>query len=317
MIHTVFNPKGVGAVPSVVAIGNFDGVHLGHHALLKQLTATAKHYGVPSVVITFEPHPRFVLTPDSAPPRLTSLRDKICELATAGVDKIVVVPFTKKVATLSASKFLQRIHDDGILICHLIVGDDFRFGAKRQAGIESLQNNQVKKTQFDITVVKDVCDTCEKISSTRIRSLLKSGKLSEAAALMGRPFFISGKVCEGKKIGRTLGFPTANLKTGRWGIPLSGVFAVKVRLPDGKYAAGIANVGRRPTIADNQPVNIEVHLLDIECALYNQCITVYFLKKIRDEQHFDSLFALQTAIKQDKERAKAYFKLNPVNSLNG
>lgn len=283
--------------PCAVSIGNFDGMHLGHQALLAKLTQTAKALNVTSAVMTFEPHPREFFTPDSAPARLCSLREKLEYFAEAGVERVYVCHFNKRFATVTAADFMQNILRDALNAEAILVGEDFRFGAKRAGSVHDFVS-----AGFNLISLPQVDLGAERVSSTRVRSALAAGDLEQATALLGRAYSISGKVVHGAKLGRQLGFPTANIHMRHERPAFTGVYAVKL---DGLH--GVANLGVRPTIAGLPKLSLEVHVLDFASDLYGKHVHVEFLHKIRDEMKFDGLDALKARIAVDTAIARDFF----------
>ncbi len=293
--------------PCALAIGNFDGMHLGHQALLNKLIATAKVMQVTSAVMTFEPHPREFFTPESAPARLCSMREKLEHLAEAGVEVAYVIRFDRRFAKVTAEAFMNDILRDTLNTQAILVGEDFRFGAKRAgttADFVEAGFNLVSLPQVDMLNRENLP---ERVSSTRVRAALAAGRLIEAHSLLGRAYSISGKVIHGAKRGRQLGFPTANIHMRHERPALTGVYAVKL---DG--LPSVANLGVRPTIAGVPKLSLEVHILDFDGDLYDRHVHVEFLHKIRDEIKFDGLEALKAQIAQDVLVARAFFKQNAV-----
>jgi riboflavin kinase/FMN adenylyltransferase len=288
--------------PCALAIGNFDGLHLGHQALLSKLIQVAKTQHLISAVITFEPHPREFFTPESAPTRLCSLREKLEHFAAAGVERVYVCRFNQSFAKVTADEFMQNILRHALNTQAVLVGEDFRFGAKRagsiqdfvQSGFNLISLPQVDSSQGNIEATR--------VSSTRVRMALAAGNLQEASSLLGRPYSMSGKVVHGAKRGRELGYPTANVHMRHERPALSGVYAVKL---DG--LPSVANLGIRPTIVGVPKLLLEVHVLDFSEDLYGQHVRVEFLHKIRDEMKFDSLDALKTQIGKDVAVARRFF----------
>ncbi len=285
----------------VATIGNFDGVHLGHQAVLQQLATKAKTLQLPTVVIIFEPQPQEFFA--KAPARLTRLREKLMAMRHYGVDKVFCLHFNKKLATLSAEAFIQEILIDGLGVQHLVVGDDFSFGQKRQGNFTMLQQAG-KYNGFTVESQHTFILGNERVSSTRVRQALIQGDLSTARQLLGRPYSMFGRVRHGQKMGRTIGFPTANIFIHREVSPLNGVFAVTLHGVTEKPLAGVANLGTRPTV-DGERFLLEVHLFDFDKTIYGHYVEVEFVRKIRDEQHFASFDALKAQIKNDVESAKA------------
>jgi riboflavin kinase/FMN adenylyltransferase len=288
--------------PCALAIGNFDGLHLGHQALLNKLIQVAKTQHLISAVFTFEPHPREFFTPESAPTRLCSLREKLEHFSAAGVERVYVCRFNHSFAKVTADEFMQNILRHALNTQAVLVGEDFRFGAKRagsiqdfvQSGFNLISLPQVDSPQDNNEAIR--------VSSTRVRMALAAGNLQEASSLLGRPYSMSGKVVHGAKRGRELGYPTANVHMRHERPALSGVYAVKL---DG--LPSVANLGIRPTIVGVPKLLLEVHVLDFSDDLYGQHVRVEFLHKIRDEMKFDSLDALKTQIGKDVAVARSFF----------
>lgn len=283
--------------PCALAIGNFDGMHLGHQALLKKLNETAKALNLTSAVMTFEPHPREFFAPETAPARLSSLREKLEHFAEAGVETTYVCRFNRRLAKLTPQEFMQNILRDSLNAQAILVGDDFRFGAMRAGSILDFL-----EAKFNLISLPQVDLDGARVSSTRVRSALATGALHEANVLLGRPYSMSGKVVHGAKLGRQLGFPTANVHMRHERPALTGVYAVKL---DGMNS--VANLGMRPTIAGVSKLMLEVNVLDFDADLYGKHVHVEFLHKIRDEQKFDGLDALKTQIALDVESARDFF----------
>ena len=287
----------------VATIGNFDGVHAGHRAILKRLKAHGERVGLPVCVLIFEPQPREFFAPTSAPPRLTRLRDKLALLEEQGVDRVLCLAFNRRLRELSADEFIRQVLIDGLGVQHLEVGDDFRFGCDR-AGDFNLLQEFGQRHGFTVDSANTVAENGERVSSTRVRQVVADADFAQAERLLGRPFSISGRVVHGQQLGRTLGAPTANVQLKRLSAPLSGVYRVSVEL-DGVRQLGVANIGTRPTVDGDGRAHLEVHLLDFDADLYGRRITVVFHEKLRDEQRFASLDELQAAIKADFATARA------------
>ena len=288
--------------PCALAIGNFDGLHLGHQALLSKLIQVAKTQHLISAVITFEPHPREFFTPESAPTRLCSLREKLEHFAAAGVERVYVCRFNQSFAKVTADEFMQNILRHALNTQAVLVGEDFRFGAKRAGSIQDFVQsgfNLISLPQVDSSQGNN---EGTRVSSTRVRMALAAGNLQEASSLLGRPYSMSGKVVHGAKRGRELGYPTANVHMRHERPALSGVYAVKL---DG--LPSVANLGIRPTIVGVPKLLLEVHVLDFSDDLYGQHVRVEFLHKIRDEMKFDSLDALKIQIGKDVAVARSFF----------
>lgn len=280
-----------------LTIGNFDGVHRGHRALIARVTTRARELSVPSCVLTFEPHPREFFAPERAPARLTRLRDKLELLAAAGVERTHIARFDARFAALSAERFIEDVLKTRLGVCWLLVGRDFRFGARRAGDFSSLQNKG-----FELEAMPDVSDDGERVSSSAIRAALAAADFARAEKLLGHPYTLSGRVAHGAKLGRELGFPTANIVL-RHPSPLSGIYVVEA----GERGPGVASVGRRPTVNPVEVPLLEVHLFGETRDLYGEHLKVRFLKKLRDERKFDDLAALRDAIARDAAQARQYF----------
>lgn len=289
-----------------VTVGNFDGVHRGHRALVERLKALAHARGLPACVLTFEPHPREFFAPGTAPTRLTRLRDKLELLAEAGVDRVHVARFDARFAALAAGEFVDRVLVHGLGVRSLVVGRDFRFGAKR-AGDYALLERCAARHGFALEAMPDVTLEGARVGSSTVRAALAAGDFARAARLLGRPYAISGRVAHGAKLGRDLGFPTANIVL-RQRPALAGIFVVEADDEEaGRTLRGVASVGRRPTVNASALPLLEAHLFDLDEELYGRHLRVRFLAKLRDEEKFDGLAALRAAIARDAERARAYF----------
>jgi riboflavin kinase/FMN adenylyltransferase len=292
----------------VLTIGNFDGVHLGHRALLARLTTIASAEGLPPTVLTFEPHPREFFAPESAPARLSTLREKLELIADDGVALAYVCHFNAKFAALSAEEFIERVLVNTLRVRHLIIGDDFRFGAKRTGDFALLRETGAR-LGFQVEAMNSVTLEGERASSSAVRDALRNGRLEHAARLLGRPYSIDGRVVHGDKIGRQLGFATANIRMKHERPPLLGVFAVEVRGIDDKVLKGVANLGFRPSANQVLRPILEVHLFDFTTDIYGAHLNVRFLHKLRDEMKFPNFDALKAQIASDVEAAKNYFKV--------
>ena len=285
--------------PIGLTIGNFDGVHIGHQALIKKLIAESKKRNLTPSVMTFEPHPKEFFISENAPSRLTTLREKLEFFLDYGIKKVFVCAFNQKFSNISSEAFMGQILKEQLKVQLLIVGDDFRFGSKRQAGIEDL-----KKNAFELFEIPEIDLNGKRVSSTRIREGLKEGRIQEVNQFLGRPYTISGKVVEGDKRGRQMGFPTANIHMKHLRPALTGVYAVKLGNRN-----GVANLGVRPTIAGTPKLLLEVHLLNFNEDIYGQHVQVTFLEKIRDEMKFENIDALIEQIKKDVAHATRYFEI--------
>ncbi|WP_423600767.1 bifunctional riboflavin kinase/FAD synthetase [Roseateles sp. MS654] len=329
-----FHHPGI-AAQCALTIGNFDGVHRGHQAMLALLLSEARHRGLPTCVLTFEPHPRDFFArklgkPELAPARIATLRDKLQELERCGVDQVVVLRFDEALASLPAQDFIQQVLVDGLGAKYVLVGDDFRFGAKRQGDYATL-DAAGQRLGFDVARMMSYEVHGLRVSSSAVREALAAGDMDGAARLLGRPYAISGHVIHGQKLGRQLaesapgrgdGFRTLNLKFDHDKPAAHGIFAVRVHGLDGEgvdgglVLEGVASLGVRPTVEDAGRVLLEVHALDWPAPLaarlgpaeaYGKLLRVELLQKLRDEARFDGLDSLTAAIREDVRQARAYF----------
>lgn len=291
----------------VATIGTFDGVHLGHRAILRQLTDAAEQYGLPPVAIIFEPQPHEYFAREQAPARLMRLREKVQALFVAGVQRVVCLRFEAALQRLTAREFIDCVLVQGLGIRHLVVGDDFRFGCDRSGDFQLLKAVG-REEGFTVT------DTCTleidggRVSSTRIREALEAGDFTLAERLLGHPYRITGRVGYGKQLGRQLGVPTANVHLRRFRSPLHGVFAITALRADGSTCSGVANVGVRPTVNGSTRPLLEVHLLDFDGDLYGEHIEVQFHRKLREERKFESVDALREQLQRDIKSARQFFE---------
>ena len=296
----------------VLSIGNFDGVHIGHQNILARLCDQALELDLPSVVMLFEPQPREFFAKKSKnstacnpPARLMRLRDKLKYLEEAGVDFVLCVRFSEKFAQISADDFISDLLAKRLKVRYLSVGDDFRFGAKRSGDFETLRNAGLKY-RFAVEESHTHSLNEERISSSLVREALQNNQLDLAEKLLGKPYSILGRVAHGNKLGRTIGFPTANIMLNRLVTPIQGVFAVKVKTKQGSFN-GIANVGNRPTINGTKPL-LEVHIFDFNASIYGEAIEVVFLKKLRNEIKFPDFETLKAQIEKDRLQAVEFFE---------
>lgn len=289
-----------------LTIGNFDGVHLGHRAMLARLSEVARARSLPVAVMTFEPQPQEFFAPDQAPPRLTSLHEKLELLRDCGVDRVYVCRFDYAFAQLTAGEFVSRILRDGLGVRWLLVGDDFRFGARR-AGDFTLLKTESAQCGFEVEAMASVASFGERVSSTAIRRRLQEGDLPGAQQLLGRVYSIAGRVVDGDKLGAQLGYPTANVQLKRAKAPLSGIFVVDMLGLGTQPMPGVASLGVRPTVKERGQPTLEVHLFDFKGNLYGKRVTVRFLEKLRDEQKFAGIDALVAQIDKDAAAAREYF----------
>jgi len=289
----------------VASIGNFDGVHLGHQAVLGQLAEAAGRLNLPTVVIAFEPQPQEFFGAAAQAPRLTRLREKLLALRRYSVDRVLCLPFTKRLAALSAEQFIQRLLVEGLDVRYLVVGDDFRFGHQRRGDFAMLKAAGAKHG-FQVVSMHSFQVDGVRVSSTRVREALAQGAMSSAERLLGRTYQMCGRVARGDQRGRQWGFPTANIHLHRKATPVRGVFAVEMFGVEGEPVAGVANVGTRPTV-DGTRTLLEVHLFDFADDIYGRYVEVVFLHKLRDEVRFASLDALKQQIGLDSDAAREYF----------
>lgn len=295
----------------VVTIGNFDGVHRGHRAVLEGLQKRGAEMRVPTCVMTFEPLPLEYFSPGTAPARLMGFSDKFRELGLLGVDRHFVMPFNEKLANSSAEDFIRNVLVDGLGARHIVVGDDFRFGHKRHGDYAMLQAHG-RTLGFSVEPTGTYRQDAQRISSTRVREALSAGNLTLAEELLGQPFYIEGRVIHGDKRGRTIGYPTANIHLRRQHTPIKGVFAVEAITADGATHKGMANLGTRPTVDDRNRTSLEVNLFDFSDDLYGQRLRVIFRHYIREELKFDSLEAMTAAIDNDEVESRRFFQSNPA-----
>jgi len=303
-----------------LTIGNFDGVHRGHQAMLALLKSEARHRGVPSCAVTFEPHPRdyfaaFSRRPELAPARIATLRDKLGELDRCDIDQCVILPFNARLAAKPPEAFIQEVLLDGLGARYVLVGDDFRFGARR-AGDYAMLDASGQALGFDVARMNSYEVGNSRVSSSAVREALSQGDMARTAALLGRHYSISGHVVHGRKLGRELGFRTLNLRFSHWKPAASGIFAVLVHGLDAQPLTGVANLGIRPSI-DPDDVNggrvlLETHCLHWPASLagqeaYGKIIHVELLHKLHDELKYDSLDSLKAGIARDCDDARAFF----------
>jgi len=298
----------------VLSIGNFDGVHLGHKAVIKKLVARGAALGLPVVIMIFEPQPLEYFLKDNEPPRLMRLREKVLQFATLPVDDLLLVRFNRDFADYDAEQFIDDILIKKLNIKHLVIGDDFHFGKARRGNF-ALLKEKGRSHGFNVEDTGSYQSTGLRVSSTLIRDALGAGDLAQAERLLGRCYSVCGRVAHGDKRGRAIGYPTANIKMFRKNTPVNGVFAVTMTGIDGLEIAGIANVGTRPTFDGGSKVILETHLFDFDREIYGRYVEVHFKQKVRDEMRFQSAEQLKDQIAQDVAEAKNIFanacKTNP------
>jgi len=287
----------------VATIGNFDGVHLGHQAVLAALKVRARQQGLPSLLITFEPQPLEYFRPEQAPARLTRPREKLELLREAGIDRVLLLRFDQDLAMMEAEDFIREILVDGLGVKHLYVGDDFRFGRNRVGDFDLLQA-QGREQGFTVENLETISDKCGRISSTRIRQALAVGDMETAACCLGRGYRMSGKVEHGNKKGRTIGFPTMNVGVARLHSPVHGVFAVFVEGLEDRPLAGVASIGNRPIVDGDDRFVLEVHVFDFAREVYGAQVSVHFIERLREERNYETFEALREQILLDAEQAR-------------
>lgn len=294
---------------TVLTIGNFDGVHLGHREIFRRVVVRAKELDGTAAVLTFEPLPLRLLAPDKAPLRINTPEEKVRLLSASCVDLLVVLDFTRQLAEMPAADFVAELLVRRLGVQHLIVGYDYAFGRNREGNVAFLEA-QAQVHGFTLEVLEPIRAGEEIYSSTRIRRMLQAGQVAEAVGVLGRNFTLDGVVVPGDRRGRQLGFPTANLATEKELLPREGVYAVKVKWREAYYDA-VINIGRRPTFDGVSPT-LEIHLIDFSGDLYGERLRVYFVERLRDEQRFDSVAALQERVLADIARARPLLALAQV-----
>ena len=294
------------AGPTALTIGNFDGVHLGHQAMLAELKRAAGRLGVPACVLTFEPHPREFFAPDKAPTRLTSLREKLELLADCGIERVHLCRFDYRFAQITAEDFVERVIARGLGARWLLAGDDFRFGARRAGDLVMLKQSG-PRIGLEVVALASFMLEGERVSSTAVRKALAGGDLARAGRLLGRAYSISGRVVRGDGLGRKLGFPTANVQMKHNRPPLTGIYAVRLHGAAAGPVRGVASLGVRPTVKIQGAPVLEVHALDFEGDLYRRHVRVEFLHKFRDEEKYADLGTLTRRIALDVENARNFF----------
>lgn len=295
------------STPVALTIGNFDGVHRGHQAMLAKLRSAAAARRLPACVMTFEPHPREFFAPDQAPVRLTSMREKLEQLAAHGVERTWVLRFDFALAQVAAQDFIERILVRGLGVRWLQVGDDFRFGARR-AGDLAMLRAHAAQSGYEVEGMATVELDGGRVSSTAVRDMLAAGDVEKAGRLLGRPYSISGRVVRGDRLGRELGYPTANVQMKHNRPPLAGIFAVELTRRDGVPLQGVASLGVRPTVkARGAAPVLEVYIFDFKEEIYGEPVRVDFLHKFRDEAKYVDLETLKQQIARDVADTRAYF----------
>lgn len=297
---------------SALTIGNLDGVHLGHLAMLERVCDAARQRHLSPSVLTFSPHPRAYFAkvqgvPHQAPLQINGLRDKLTRIASAGIRQIAVLPFNAAMAQMSPQAFVQSLLFDQLQMRWLMVGPDFRFGHRRSGDIQLLER-MAGELGFELQILSEVLDhTGQRISSSQVRQAMQEGEMERVAALLGQPWRVTGRVLHGKKLGRTLGFPTLNLKVSDHTAARFGIYVVRVHGLGSEPLPGIASLGKRPTVDDDLGVLLETHVLDTDVNAYGKLVSVELLQHVRDEQKFPDLTSLTAAMQGDRQHAKDYF----------
>lgn len=286
---------------SVVTIGNFDGLHLGHQSLIRRCKSLAGGKR-PVAMVTFEPLPQAWFNPDTAPARLLSVYQKLEFLVNEGLDLVWLMRFNRDLANMSAEEFVQSVLVNTLAVGDVVVGEDFRYGSRRQGDIESLRQSG-NKLGFGLSTMPMLDVDGQVASSSAIRDSLAAGDLNHASRLLGRPYRMSGRVIRGRQLGRQLGYPTANIRLAASPSPLKGVFAIRARWGDSGWWDGVANLGTRPAVG-GEGFLVEAHLFDYEGSLYGQRLEVEFVKKLRDEAHFENIDDLVTQMREDDQQAR-------------
>lgn len=298
--------------PTVLTLGVFDGLHLGHQRIMQTVVDRAKAVGAVATAITFDPHPRAVLHPESAPPLLQTLDQRLANFEVLGIEQAIVIPFTREFAASEAETFLSDIIHDRLHAKEVYLGKGFAFGKDRGGNIELLQAMR-KKLDFVADEVDEVQIHGQRISSSKIRKLLDAGKVNLARRMLGRPYGVEGVIIRGNRRGHTIGFPTANLKPHNRVIPRYGVYATAT-LIDGAWRKSITNIGVRPTFENDAEPSIESYIFDFDGDLYGDVLRVRFLHRIRDERKFNGIEELKTQIEKDSSRARNYFRHQGVKN---
>ena len=301
--HLVDMPHPMLAGGSVVTIGAYDGLHLGHRQLLERVVSSARRRSMPAVLMSFEPTPKEFFSAVKPPARLMRFREKFEELANAGIDVFYCPRFARAMREIPAADFIRRILIHGLNTRHLVVGDDFHFARRREGGVEHLAR-AAAALDFELEQVPSVIADGVRVSSTAVREALATGDLKRATTLLGRPYRMSGKIVAGEKLGRKLGYPTANVDLRRRQSAVIGIFAVRVHGLDGGPRDAVASVGSRPTFNGNKPL-LEVHVFDFDSDIYGRYIHVDFIARLRDQQKFDSADELVAQMHVDADNARS------------
>jgi riboflavin kinase/FMN adenylyltransferase len=300
---------------SVLSIGNFDGVHIGHQAVLKHVVDRARDLGTHGMAMTFDPHPVKLLRPADAPRLLTTLEQRLELIAATGIETTLVVPFTHKLARMPAADFVRRVLVDRLQVREVYIGKNFRFGADRGGDVDLLRS-MGDELGFMAASSPILGAAGGVVSSTRVRETVSAGRVEEAAELLGRATYLDGTVLEGKRLGRTLGFPTLNVEVENELVPGHGVYITASYLPSfDRIFPSVTNVGVRPTIYQNSLATVESHLLDFSADVYQERVRLFFLAHLRGERSFDSTMELTSQIRRDVESAREYFEAHEVDQL--
>jgi riboflavin kinase/FMN adenylyltransferase len=300
---------------AVISIGSFDGVHIGHQAVLTHVVERARAMGVAAVAMTFDPHPVKLLRPADAPPLLTTLEQRLALIAQTGIETALVVPFTHRLARMSAADFVRDVLVDRLAVREVYIGDNFRFGADR-GGDVGLLTSMGAELGFEAAAAPIVEAEGGVVSSTRVRQAVADGRVEAAVALLGRSVFIDGLVLEGKRLGRTLGFPTLNIEVENELHPSNGVYVTAVHIPSfTRTFPAVTNIGVRPTVYQNSLTTIESHLLDFTADVYQEQVRLFFLERVREERRFESTLDLMAQIRRDVSQARDFFDHHPLDHL--
>lgn len=301
--------------PCALTIGNFDGVHLGHRAVLERLVGGARARGLPACVLTFEPHPREYFArlrardggqPGESPARILTERDKLDALAACGVDRVCIAHFNAPLAAMPAEAFVDQLIVDGLQARYLLIGDDFRFGAARR-GDHALLERAATRHGFDLERMPTIAADGERYSSSAVRRALAAGDLDRARALLGHPYCVSGHVIHGRKLGRTLGFPTLNVRIPYANPAVSGIFIVQVHGLAERPLPAVASLGTRPAVEQGGRLLLEVHVFDFSQSVYGRLVRVEFIARLREERHYENLDLLVEQIHRDARAAREHF----------
>ena len=300
---------------AVISIGSFDGVHIGHQAVLTHVVERARAMDVAAVAMTFDPHPVKLLRPADAPRLLTTLEQRLALIAQTGIETALVVPFTHRLARMSAADFVRDVLVDRLAVREVYIGDNFRFGADR-GGDVGLLTSMGAELDFEAAAAPIVEAEGGVVSSTRVRQAVADGRVEEVVALLGRSVFIDGLVLEGKRLGRTLGFPTLNIEVENELHPSNGVYVTAVHIPSfTRTFPAVTNIGVRPTVYQNSLTTIESHLLDFTADVYQEQVRLFFLERVREERRFESTLELMAQIRRDVGQARLYFDHHPLDQL--